>query len=146
MQVRQRCNPNHGKTSKHSRTSQRRRNRATVSFFDRYSGTLSMANHRVASEGEMEWTESSAVDERVTRSASRPPERMGIPQRIGVQNQSSPSGPHQRGRSRTGAVEKKIVQRQEKLEAQYRKAVRVWTMDEHRVGLKPTLARQWFPW
>jgi len=43
-------------------------------------------------------------------------------------------------------VEKKIVQRREQLEAQQGKAVRVWAMEEHRVGLKPTVAREGFPW
>lgn len=39
-----------------------------------------------------------------------------------------------------------MVQRREQLEAQEGKAVPVWTMDEHRLGLKPMVAREWFPW
>ncbi|NES85966.1 MAG: hypothetical protein F6K10_33840 [Moorea sp. SIO2B7] len=43
-------------------------------------------------------------------------------------------------------VEKKIVQRREKLETQEGKEIGVWTMDEHRLGLKPMVDREWFPW
>ena len=43
-------------------------------------------------------------------------------------------------------MEKKIVQRREQLENQEGKQLRVWTMDEHRVGLKPMVGREWFPW
>jgi len=41
---------------------------------------------------------------------------------------------------------KKLPQRVKELEMKLAKTVRLWTMDEHRVGFKPKLRRDWFPW
>ncbi|MGK7919077.1 MAG: hypothetical protein AB4080_03600 [Trichodesmium sp.] len=41
---------------------------------------------------------------------------------------------------------KKLQQRLQELEIKVGKSVRLWTMDEHRVGLKPVIRRDWFPW
>ena len=43
-------------------------------------------------------------------------------------------------------MEKKLPQRVKELEIKLGKPVRLWAMDEHRVGLKPVLRRDWFPW
>ncbi len=41
---------------------------------------------------------------------------------------------------------KKLQQRLQELEIKVGKSLRLWTMDEHRVGLKPVIRRDWFPW
>ena len=41
---------------------------------------------------------------------------------------------------------KKLAIRVEQVKQETGKSVRVWAMDEHRIGLKPMVRRAWFPW
>src|SRR3954449_5332049 len=73
--------------------------------------------------------------------------RLGLPQETRLQRPAAPAAARQGGGPRgAGGVQKKLAAQVDKYrEAEPGRAVQVWAFDEHRLGLKPVLRRQWAP-
>src|SRR3954467_3287634 len=73
--------------------------------------------------------------------------RRGLPQEARLQRPAAPAATRQGGEPRgAGGVQKKLAAEVgERRERDPGRAVEVWAFDEHRLGLKPVLRRQWAP-
>src|SRR4051794_11628253 len=73
--------------------------------------------------------------------------RLGLPQETRLQRPAAPAAARQGGEPRgAGGVQKKLAAQVDKYrEAEPGRPVEVWAFDEHRLGLKPVLRRQWAP-
>src|SRR3982751_5397287 len=73
--------------------------------------------------------------------------RLGLPQETRLQRPAAPAAARQGGEPRgAGGVQKKLAaQVDEYREAEPGRSVEVWAFDEHRLGLRPVLRRQWAP-
>src|SRR3982750_3246522 len=73
--------------------------------------------------------------------------RLGLPQEAGLRRPAPPAAARQGGEPRgAGGVQKKLAAEVgERREREPGRAVEVWAFDEHRLGLRPVLRRQWAP-
>src|SRR4051812_35182219 len=73
--------------------------------------------------------------------------RLGLPQEARLQRPAAPAAARQGGEPRGagGLQEKLAAEVGERRERDPGRAVEVWAFDEHRLGLKPVLRRQWAP-
>src|SRR3954467_14787834 len=73
--------------------------------------------------------------------------RLGLPQEARLQRPAAPAAARQGGEPRgAGGVQKKLAAEVgERREREPGRAVEVWAFDEHRLGLRPVLRRQWAP-
>src|SRR4051795_60647 len=73
--------------------------------------------------------------------------RLGLPQEARLQRPAAPAAARQGGEPRGArGVQKKLAAGGgERREGDRGRAVEVWAFDEHRLGLKPVLRRQWAP-
>src|SRR3954451_8053367 len=73
--------------------------------------------------------------------------RLGLPQEARLQRPPAPAAARQSGERRgAGGVQKKLAAEVgERRERDPGRAVEVWAFDEHRLGLRPVLRRQWAP-
>src|SRR3954449_8045663 len=73
--------------------------------------------------------------------------RLGLPHETRLQRPAAPAAARQGGgRGGAGGVQKKLAAQVDKYrEAEPGRPVEVWAFDEHRLGLKPVLRRQWAP-
>src|SRR3954452_6785130 len=73
--------------------------------------------------------------------------RLGLPRETRLQSPAAPAAARQGGGPRgAGGVQKKLAAQVDKYrEAEPGRPVEVWAFDEHRLGLRPVLRRQWAP-
>src|SRR3954447_15410922 len=73
--------------------------------------------------------------------------RLGLPQEARLQRPAAPAAARQGGEPRGagGAPKKLAAEGGERREREPGRAVEVWAFDEHRLGLRPVLRRQWAP-
>src|SRR3982751_1276549 len=87
------------------------------------------------------------LDGRPARAQGVAAARLGLPQEARPQPTGAEAAARQGGgRGGAGGVQKKLAaQVDEYREAEPGRSVEVWAFDEHRLGLKPVLRRQWAP-
>ncbi|HET6518196.1 MAG TPA: IS630 family transposase [Geminicoccaceae bacterium] len=87
------------------------------------------------------------MDDRPSRPQDLAPARLGLPEEARLQLAGAPPAARQGGERRGAAgVQKGLAIRVDERRAENpQRSVEVWAFDEHRVGLKPILRRQWAP-
>src|SRR3954465_5376419 len=98
-------------------------------------------------DGGLDGTEGGDVDGGPARARGVAAARLGLPQEARLQRASAPAATRQGGeRGGAGGVQKKLAEGGgERGGGAPGRAVEVWAFDEHRLGLKPVLRRQWAP-
>src|SRR3954451_24133407 len=110
-------------------------------------GAAGRAGRAARRRGAVDGAEGGDVDGGPARPQGLAATRLGLPQETRLQRPAAPAAARQGGGPRgAGGVQKKLAaQVDEDREAEPGRPVEVRAFDEHRLGLKPVLRRQWAP-